>query len=360
MQVRVTPMAASTSAQMITGAIDSAIESGFNDNPSSIVPNGSGFTANLFADPTGQAAATADNGARDFIRNPLDRNANRRVDDSFAALGYANKMPLKAAPQIVNPPRDWLAWIDVRGMSLVTASAINDLRGNQIGTLLGLTRKLSPNLLVGGFGGYEYFSYSSDALNSQLKGNGWTAGTYLSWRFSEGLRFDISAARSQVDFSGISGSASTSFAGHRWLMSGGVTGNYKWQGFNLVPSAKVYGLWEHENGYIDSLGIAQPDRNFSTGRASGGLKVGYPLQWGNSNQITAYLGLYGDYYFSSDDAMATAIAGIPLLQGRSARATGDISMKIANGALLDLGGAYGGIGSTTRIWTYHGRLRVPF
>jgi hypothetical protein len=58
--------------------------------------------------------------------------------------------------------------------------------------------------------------------------------------------------------------------------------------------------------------------------------------------------------------MATIIAGIPMLQGRSARATGDISMKIANGASLDFGGAYGGIGSTTRIWTYHGRLVMPF
>ena len=47
------------------------------------------------------------------------------------------------------------------------------------------------------------------------------------------------------------------------------TGTYKTvYGIEIEPSAKVYALWEHENGYTDSLGTFQADRNFSSGRAS--------------------------------------------------------------------------------------------
>ena len=363
MQIQATPQIASVAGQMNTGAIDGAISSGFSDNPQPFVFNGNGFTANLFAEPTGQAVATAsDNGLHDFVHNPLDRNANRRVDDGFSALAYGgSKMPTKAAPKVAGLPREWLAWIDVRGMSVSTYSTTSDLKGNQVSALFGLTRKLSPDVLIGGFGGYEYFTYSSSALNSQLKGNGWTVGAFLGWRFATGLRFDIAAARSQVDFSASSGAASADFPAHRWLVSGGLTGGYKWQGFNLVPSARIYGLWEHEDGYTDSLTITQPDRNFSTGRASGGMKVGYPLEWGFSNRITPYAGFYGDYYFTKDDAAATIGAGtVPLLKGWSARATGGVSINIAKGASLDLGGEYGGIGSITHIWIYRGRMAISF
>jgi hypothetical protein len=43
------------------------------------------------------------------------------------------------------------------------------------------------------------------------------------------------------------------------------------------PSARVYALWESEKAYTDSLGTAQAERNFTSGRASGGAKVSYPI-----------------------------------------------------------------------------------
>jgi hypothetical protein len=54
MQVSVTPMIAQISGQAIAGAIDSAIDAGFSDNPQALVPNGGGFT---FQIPLGQPAA---------------------------------------------------------------------------------------------------------------------------------------------------------------------------------------------------------------------------------------------------------------------------------------------------------------
>src|SRR6266403_5517724 len=54
MQISVTPMIAQISGQAIVGAIDSAIDAGFSDNPQALVPNGGGFT---FQIPLGQPAA---------------------------------------------------------------------------------------------------------------------------------------------------------------------------------------------------------------------------------------------------------------------------------------------------------------
>ena len=362
-QTMVTPQAATIFGQIITGAIDEAIGSGFSDNPQPFVSNGNGFTANLFAEPTGQAGTFTtreDGGLRGFIANPGQRDANKRVDDGFSALAYGGNVPTKAGPRANPVSRDWLAWIDVRGMSVSRNTTTDDLKGNQMSVLLGLTRKLSPSFLVGGFGGYEYFKYNSDALNSQLKGNGWTLGTYLGWHLAPGLRFDIAAARSHVNFDASAATATASFSGYRWLVSGGLTGTYKVKNFELEPSARVYGLWEHENGYTDSLAVTQPDRNFTTGRASAGMKLRYPMAVGWNSKFVPYVGLFGDYYFSKDDATALGAGSVPLLQGWSARAVGGLAINLYKGSTLDLGGEYGGIGSTTHIWTYHGRVSMPF
>ena len=60
MQVSVTPMIAQISGQAIVGAIDGAIDTGFNGSPQVLVPNGGGFT---FQIPLGELAASS-NGDR--------------------------------------------------------------------------------------------------------------------------------------------------------------------------------------------------------------------------------------------------------------------------------------------------------
>ena len=55
-------------------------------------------------------------------------------------------------------------------------------RVTQVNAIAGLTRKFTPNFLVGVLGGYEHFDYSSQAFNGVLKGDGWTTGAYLGWR----------------------------------------------------------------------------------------------------------------------------------------------------------------------------------
>jgi hypothetical protein len=294
-----------------------------------------------------------------FLASP-DGN-KKRVADGFTALGYAGDGGgWTKAPPLAAAPHRWLAWIDVRGTDFDRTTVGSDLKGVQINTLAGITHRVTPDFLVGVLGGYEHFDYSSQAFNGVLKGDGWTTGAYMGWRLMPNLRFDAGGAWSDIMAGDTSGMASGNFLGHRWLVTSGLTGTYGWQAFVLEPSARVYALWEHENAYTDSLGTLQPDRNFSTGRASAGAKVTYPFAWSGTVDLAPYLGLYGDYYFSMDDAATAGLTTVPLLQGWSGRATAGVAMTFSHSALLSLGAEYGGIGSDTHIWTWRVRGSVPF
>jgi hypothetical protein len=358
LQVSATPIIANISGQAISSAIDNAIGVGFAGNPAPFMPNGAGFTYYFDADPNAQRdAVSGQDRLQRFLASPNGNNI--RVYDRFSALGYAG-MPTKAPRLAAAPPRDWLAWIDVRGTDFNRTTFGSDLKGTQVNAIAGVTRRLTPDFLVGVLGGYERFDYTSQAFNGALKGDGWTTGAYLGWRLAPHLRFDAGAAWSDIMASDAAGTASASFTGSRWLLSSGLTGTYSWQAFVLEPSARVYALWEHENNYTDSFGTLQAARNFDTGRASGGVKVSYPFGWSTNVSLAPYLGLYGDYYFSMDDAAGVGLTTVPLLQGWSARTVGGVTATLPGGAQLALGGEYGGIGSSAHIWTWRARGGVPF
>ncbi len=294
-----------------------------------------------------------------FLAAP-DGNS-KRVADGFSALGYASEDGVATkAPPLAVAPRDWLAWIDVRGADFNQNTFGSDLKGVQVNALVGLTHKLTPDFLVGVLGGYEHFDYTSQAYNGVLKGDGWTTGAYLGWRLGPNLRFDAGGAWSDIFADDSSGLASGNFTGQRWLATGGLTGTYNWQAVVLEPSARVFALWEHENAYTDSLGTLQSEHDFTTGRASGGVKVSYPFTWSSTVTLAPYLGLYGDYYFSEDNAANVGLTTVPLLQGWSARATGGVTMTFGRGGLVSAGGEYGGIGGDFQIWTWRVRGSVAF
>jgi outer membrane autotransporter protein len=253
----------------------------------------------------------------------------------------------------------------VRGTGWNTNLQTGDIRGGQTNALIGLTRKLSPNFLVGVFGGYENFDYTSQLLTGRLRGDGWTAGGYLGWRLLPGLRFDASVARSGISYDGMAGTAAGTFPGQRWFASAALIGSYKtMQGFEIEPSAKVYALWEHDNTYVDSLGTVQTERNFSTGRASAGTKVAYPWLWSATATIAPYFGIYADYYFNRDDGtlpVAPLLLPTDFVHGWSARVTSGIAVAIAGGPKLSVGGEVGGLGSNQfTTWSVRGRAAVPF
>ena len=306
--------------------------------------------------PARQRRVADQDGVNRFLASP--DGSGRQVDDRFAALGFAG--PTKAPPLATTvAPREWLAWVDVCGTEF-DRDTTNDLNGTQVNAIGGVTRRLTPDLLVGVLGGYEHFDYSSQALAGTLKGDGWTAGGFVGWRFAPNLRFDAAGAWSDILANDTAGSATGKFTGNRWLVSGGVTGTYGWQAWVLEPSARVYALWEHDNAFTDSLGTAQPAENFATGRVAAGLQASYPIAWASAVSLSPYAGIYGDYYFSSNDTAGIVITTVPLLQGFGVRATGGVTATFAGGAQLSAGGEFEEVGNATHIWTWRVRGYLPF
>jgi Autotransporter beta-domain/Bacterial Ig-like domain (group 3) len=386
LQLAATKVVGQNSGQAITGSIDNAITDGFSDGGGPVTPVGTGLHFNFAADPDHSSATDGErvvserwNGtfgrdgtapgdaAIDYARS---RQNSSRANDAFAAIerhGMATKAPSLRALE----PKDWMMWMDVRGAGIdrwgaTPGGAPARLSGSQVNALLGLTRRVTPSLLVGVVGGYEAFDYTSQDLNGRLKGNGWTVGSYVGWKLTPGIRFDAAVAYSGIGYDGTAGTAQGTFDGRRWLLSSGLSGDYKAYGLDIEPSARVYALWEHENAYTDSLGTRQAERDFATGRGSGGVKVSHPFSWSESVTLVPYAGLYGDYYFTDDNAATMFVAGglplasTPFLDGWSARATTGLAARFSSGAAIALGGEYGGIGNNVHIWTYHVRAAVPF
>ncbi len=382
LQINTTKVIAQASGQAISGAIDSAIAEGFNDGGAFVTPGAGGVRFNFAAanqedgieqPPHEKNRSNAYSSDEAGTSGAQRRSRGSRTDDAFAAIDQ--QMPKKASMRKFGERSEWLFWIDLRGTNIDrwgSSTTIGlgatqaSLYGQQLNLLGGLTYRVTPNFLVGVLGGYEFFRYTEQDVNGRLKGDGWTTGAYAGWKLTEMLRWDAAMAYSGIGYNGVAGTAQGNFNGNRWLASTGLTGTYKFAGTIFEPSAKIYALWESENAYTDSLGTLQSARNFSTGRASAGVKTTYPVSWTEGIVLAPYIGLYGDYYFTQDDANlaqlggASSSASVPLLQGWSARASGGVSANLSGGAMLGLGGELGGIGNDTRVWTFTGRARVPF
>jgi len=363
MQVMTTKIVAQTSGQSIQGAVDNAIDDGFA-NGSPITATGQSMHFNFAAAPKSTAAKAAAQplDALAFEQRAgaagSDESASQAIDASLGQTGQAHAMA-SAGDGDATGVR-WRPWVNVRYTDWDADDDQADVGGNQTNALVGVTYKISPKLLVGMFGGYEDFSYSSVPLDATMDGNGWTVGAYLGWRLAPALRFDAAVARSAIDYSGTAGTATGEFDGERWFFTSGLTGRQPVGAFIVEPSAKIYVLWEDEDAYTDSLGTAQPQRDFSTGRASGGLKLSYPIVLDGGRSVP-YAGVYGDYYFSEDDAAAALTFADVIEDGWSARFIGGFAFTIPSGMSASLTGEIGGIGAGgAPHYTGRANLSVPF
>jgi outer membrane autotransporter protein len=343
LQIALAPIVADTSGHAITSAIDSSIGDAFGNGGNPITFGTNGVTVNFAVEPRSEIAT--------------------RAEEAFAALGYAGNIN-KAANYKMQPnfEREWSAWANIRGTGAKlndTNGTANDIKGSQLNLTAGLGRKLNADTLVGIVVGYEYFKYDVASLGGSLKGDGETIGGYFTRRFGGNLRFDAALAWTNLNCTATAGAATGSFKGSRWLASTGLTGNHKFGVYMLEPSAKLYVLWEREKEWTDSLGTSQAARNFSAGRTALGSKVARALAVSGGWTISPYVGLYGDWRFSADDALPTGTPVANIGKGWSGRVTTGLSASAKSGCTISLGGEYGGLGANFKIWSGNIRATMP-
>ncbi len=325
---------ASASGDAISGAVSGAIGDAFSGGPA-LTGGTNGFALNF----------TAEARASD-------------TQDAVRALAYAGEKNA-TAPALPGPTRDWSLWADARGSGFDRDDAFGT-GGGQINLTAGLGRKLTPNLLIGVFGGYETFDYTMDSIGGKVTGDGGTIGGYAAARIGNAWRADAMVGWSAINYAGATGIASGATDGSRWLAAGGFTGSYRFGSATFEPSARVTALWEHDAAWTDNQAITQAAGDFSVGRLSFGGKVIVP--WPSSDaRISTYVGLYGDERFSSDTVLLPAGApDVGIEDGLSGRLTAGISAGLSGGAALSLGGELGGIGGGYDYWSAEARAALPF
>lgn len=358
-QVQMTKMVAQASGQAISGAIDGAVSDGFSDSGGQLMEGSAGMLGFSLVPPQ-EVKETTPESALDGLAGE-GKLADRARAASNTMLGYADKPLAVSMPNVgEQDPQRWRLWAKIHNTAWNAKPEKADIEGNQINFLAGVGYRLTPNFIVGAFGGYETFDYTSAPLNGRLEGDGWTVGGYLGWKITPSLRFDAGFARSELSYDASAGTAAGAFGGERWLLQSGLTGSHTMNGFEIEPSARIYALWENEDAYTDSLGAFHDTRSFSTARASGGVKVTYPVE-GDGYVISPYLGLYADYYFSKDDASADLTFEDAIQDGWSARVTAGFGLNLDGGAQLSIGGELGGLGEGgAPHGTVKGTLRIPF
>lgn len=341
LQIAGTQAVATLSGQVITGAVEDAIDNAFSNGTTPITFGPNGLFLSFAGTPQPQ-------------RDPATREA-------LDALAYAGNggMTYKAPRAAPSFDPGWTAWADLRGTGFDQSSTTT--HEEQINVTTGIGKKLSPDFLVGLFTGYEDFSFTMSSIAGKLTGDGGTIGTYAAVRFSEHWRADAMVGWTDMFYNGIAGTASGSFTGSRWLGSGGFTGTYGWGNFVNEPSARIYTLWEHDSAFTDTLGTAQAVNNFSASRVSAGDKISYPWQASPTWLVAPYVGLYTDYRFSTTNALPVAIPFVGIKDGWSERVTGGATMTTGRaGPSLSLGGELGGLGAGYDIWSVNARANWPF
>lgn len=347
LQIAGTQIIASQSGARITAAVNGAIGDAFSPTggaPVTFGPNG--FTANFAAEPQPSSVAG-------------------RADEAFAALNYA-KSPSTRAFFTKAPPRliqEWSAWLDVRGAGLDRPAGTNitSIRAEQINVTGGIGRKITPDFLVGIFGGYERVNVTMNAIAGKMNGDGGTIGGYTAWRFSPRWRVDALGGWTGLNYGASAGTASGSFTGSRFIGAGGLTGTYDVAGFIFEPSSNVYVLTEREGPWTDSLGTLQAARTFTVGRVATGAKIAaVPYAFVGNINVSPYIGFYGDWRFSTDNALPVAVTLVGINNGWSGRATGGLTFSSSGGAALSLGGEYGGFGAPYKVWAGTARGTLPF
>jgi hypothetical protein len=340
LQIAGTTTVATISGQTITGQVDAAIGDAFSGGGAPVTVGPNGLFINFAAEPQRDAA---------------EQEAQNAVNDAVNTLGYAGGV-YKAPPPV---PSLWSAWADLRGTGFDQNSAFSS-REEQINVTGGIGRKLTPDILVGAFTGYEDFSFTMPSIAGKLTGDGGTVGGYAAWHFIDHWRVDGMFGWSDIFYKGAAGTATGAFDGSRWLGSGAFTGTYRWDGFLLEPSARIYALWESENAYTDSLGTLQAARSFSASRVSAGDKLSYPWMASPTIGVAPYVGLYTDFRFSTDNALPVGVPYVGIQDGWSERVTAGVTLKHASGATVSVGGELGGLGAGYDIWSANARVDWRF
>ena len=241
--------------------------------------------------------------------------------------GDPNRMALGGNSQALPSGRD-------QGFDLWVEGNLTHYRGDEAKakgdvTLLyvGADYLITPGLLVGALVQFDNMSERSAVFGSEVKGQGWMAGPYMSAELTPNLFLDARAAWGTSDNSTSPfGTYIDHFDTTRWLARADLTGNWEYGQWRFTPSAGISYFEDEQDAYVDSNGIAIAGQTVSLGRATFGPEVGYRFKTSDGSEVEPFVGFQGIWDFDSDGTTVNGVAtGGEGLRGKAQVGLGLIS-----------------------------------
>jgi outer membrane autotransporter protein len=280
--------------------------------------------------------------------------AQMQKDRMTLGAGDGGALPLSYAP--TSP---WDIWAEGR-YSGFTDDKGNLDRSGHVGVLhVGGDYRLAQNMIVGVLAQFDWAKDDSSVLASQVSGNGWMVGPYLSARVHDNIYLDLRAAWGRSSNDMTLGAATGNFDTSRWLVKGKLAANWTYGAWRITPSADLAYITESANAFTNSAGTFVAGQDVSLGRLQFGPEIGYRLAHTADTFIEPFAAIKGVWNFHNPNV--AIVNGIVVGPGDFwGRLQGGLNIATASGWSVRGLASWDGIGTSGyNGYTLQGTVNVP-
>jgi outer membrane autotransporter protein len=327
---------------------------------------GAGLGAS-FADTTGRGAArfddadTAAAGSRSIqfsqsLSGLRREAAQTQMRHDRMALGAGDGATLPLSYEIASP---WDIWVEGR-YSGFSDDAGNIDRDGHVGLLyVGGDYRVAQNMIVGVLAQFDWAKDDSGLLASNVDGNGWMIGPYMSMQVHENVYLDLRASWGRSDNDLTVGATTGSFDTSRWLVKGTLAGNWVHDAWRVTPTAELAYVTESQDAFTNSAGTFVAGQDVSLGRLQFGPEVGYRFAHTADTFIEPFAAIKGVWDW--DNPNVAIIDGFVVGPGDFwGRLEGGLNVTTADGWLVRGLASWDGVGSSNyNGYTLQGIVNVP-
>jgi len=262
-------------------------------------------------------------------------------------------------PLVYETPAVWDVWMEGRYSGFNDDSGGLD-RDGHVGLLFfGADYRVTPDMIVGALVQFDWAKDDSDVLQSEIEGNGWMAGPYLSARLNENTYLDLRAAWGTSTNDMTLGAATSNFDTWRWLVKGTLAGNWVYGSWRITPSAELAYVSENQDAFTNSFGTRIAAQTVSLGRLQFGPEIGYRFAHDGHTFIEPFAALKGEWDF--DNPNVEIVDGVVVGPGDLwGRIEGGLNVSTAGGTVIRGQASWDGVGSSNYSgYTLQGIVNVP-
>lgn len=216
----------------------------------------------------------------------------------------------------------WDVWAEAHYVNFEDAG---NRQGDFAVGYVGIDCLVHPAIMVGFLGQVDWMDDRIGNVNSDTEGLGWMAGPYATARLTQNLYFDIRAGWGQSDndinVAGVTGEFDTT----RWLVSGQLVGNFRYDDIRIIPEIGLSYISEHQDGFVDSSGAAISPQTVTLGRLNFGPEISRRYRLDSGIFVEPTLAIRGLWDFNGSSA---TVGGITYDQAEGFRGMAEIGVIV--------------------------------